>query len=70
MVIPWLKAHGHPFPYEHLRFEGAGQPMGLCSAPGVIRTGLATLGGSLGVNSLAGGEPWTTALGFLRQILR
>jgi acetyl esterase/lipase len=70
MVISRFEAHGHPFPYEHLRYEDAGHPAGLpYSAPVVPRAGPAPLGGSLEANGLAGADSWPKALSFLRKSL-
>ena len=70
MVISRLEAHGHPLPYEHLRYEGAGHPAGLpYSAPVVTKAGPAPLGGSLEANGLAAADSWPKSLDFLRKSL-
>lgn len=68
MVMERLRAHGHPFPYEHLSYEDAGHPGGLpYSAPVTIRMGLWYPGGSLGGNGLANADSWTKMLAFLEK---
>ena len=70
MVIKRLEAHNHPFPYEHLSYEGAGHPIGLpYSAPLVTKLGPWALGGSLEGNGHASADSWTKALEFLEKHL-
>ena len=71
MAIERLKAHEHPFPYEHLRYEGAGHPTGLpYSGPVNTRAGLMPLGGSLERNGFLHADSWPRVLGFLKKHLR
>jgi pimeloyl-ACP methyl ester carboxylesterase len=70
MAIARLAAHDHPFPYEHLSYEGAGHPMGLpYSVPVVTRFGPWSPGGSLEGNGHASADSWTKTLEFLEQHL-
>ena len=70
MVIERLQAHHHPFPYEHLRYEGAGH---MISMP---RSGQETpqarrfkLGGSQEADEYASTASWQKVLGFLKKSL-
>lgn len=68
MVMEKLKAHDHPFPYEHLRYEGAGH---LITLPGYepeedwLRR--VKLGGTPEANEFANADSWTRVLGFLKE---
>jgi hypothetical protein len=71
MAIERLKAHEHPFPYEHLRYEGAGHPTGLpYSGPVNTRAGFMPLGGNLERNGFLHADSWPRVLGFLKKHLR
>jgi len=71
MVIERLKAHEHPFPYEHLCYEGAGHPAGVpYSGPVNTRAGLLPLGGSLERNGFLHADSWPKVLGFLKKHLK
>jgi len=71
MVVERLKAHDHPFPYDHLRYEGAGHPAGLpYSGPVMIRAGPMPLGGSLEANGFLKADSWPKVLGFLKKHLK
>jgi len=70
MVIDRLGANDHPFPYEHLRYEGAGHQIG---APGADETpfgrefGPFVLGGSTETNRAASVDSWPRVLDTLRR---
>lgn len=71
MVIGRLKAHGRPFPSEHLRYEGAGHmiaPPGYEPEPSW--TGRFELGGSREANEFANADSWPRVLGFLKEHLK
>lgn len=69
MVMKRLEEHHHPFPYEHLRYEGAGHvtipPLG--ASPQTLRR--AKMGGSREANELAGADSWPKVLDFLKEHL-
>lgn len=68
MAMKRLAAHDHGFPYQHLRYEGAGHPTGLpYSAPIMLRVGPAPLGGSLKANGFAAADSWVKMLAFLKE---
>ncbi len=70
MAIERLKAQGHPFPHEHLVYEGAGH---LITLPGYEpEEGWARrvkLGGSSEANEHANTDSWRKVLGFLKESL-
>ncbi|CAA9456845.1 MAG: hypothetical protein AVDCRST_MAG28-2484 [uncultured Rubrobacteraceae bacterium] len=70
MVIQRLEAHGHPFPHEHLRYEGAGHmilmPNSEPEGPQMQRF---EVGGSKEANEVANQNSWPKVLGFLRKSL-
>ena len=70
MTIKRLKAHDHPFPHEHLVYEGAGH---LITLPGYEpEEGWARrvkLGGSFEANEHANTDSWHKVLGFLKESL-
>ncbi len=71
MVIERLKAHEHPFPYEHLSYEGAGHMISLPGyEPARSWRDRYELGGSREANELANADSWTKVLGFLREHLK
>jgi uncharacterized protein len=71
MAIERLKAHNHPFPYEHLRYEGAGHMITLPNAePPVSWTSRYEVGGTREANEVANADSWTKVLGFLRKHLK
>ncbi len=70
MVIERLEAHDHPFPYEHLRYEGAGHmiimPNSEPEGPQMERF---KVGGSKEANEFANKDSWLKVLSFLRKFL-
>ena len=68
MAISRLEAHGHPYPYRHLRYEGAGH---LITLPGYEPEESwrrrVTLGGSPEANELANSDSWPKVLAFLNE---
>lgn len=71
MAIERLKAHDHPFPYEHLRYEGAGHMITLPNAePPTSWTSRYEVGGTREANEFANADSWTKVLGFLRKHLK
>lgn len=71
MVIERLKAHDHPFAYEHLRYEGAGH---LLTLPGYEPRPTwgrrLELGGSSKANEFANADSWPRVLAFLMEYSR
>jgi uncharacterized protein len=71
MAIERLKAHDHPFPYEHLRYEGAGHMITLPNAePPPSWSSRYEVGGTQEANEFANADSWTKVLGFLEKHLR
>jgi pimeloyl-ACP methyl ester carboxylesterase len=71
MAIERLKAHNHPFPYEHLRYEGAGHMITLPNAePPPSWSSRYEVGGAPEANKFANADSWTKVLGFLEKHLR
>jgi dienelactone hydrolase len=71
IAIERLKAHDHPFPYEHLRYEGAGHMITLPNAePPVSWTSRYEVGGTREANEFANADSWTKVLSFLRRHLK
>lgn len=71
MAIERLKAHDHPFPYEHLRYEGAGHMITLPNAePPVSWTSRYEVGGIREANEFANADSWTKVLSFLGKHLK
>ena len=72
MAIHRLKAHNHPFPCEHLVYEGAGHPHNLPYSAGEAGKywSLGLLGGNLKANGHAQADFWTKALDFLEKHLK
>ena len=71
MAIERLKAHDHPFPYEHLRYEGAGHMITLPNAePPASWSSRYEVGGTQEANEFANADSWTKVLGFLEKHLR
>lgn len=71
MVIERLKANDHPFPYEHLRYEGAGHMISLPGyEPARSWRNRYELGGSREANERANADSWTKVLGFLKKHLK
>ena len=71
MAIERLMAHDHPFPYEHLRYEGAGHMITLPnSEPPASWTSRYEVGGSQQANEFANADSWTKVLGFLGKHLK
>jgi dienelactone hydrolase len=64
LAIERLRAHGHPFPHEHLRYEGAGHMI----APPTAAPGHSTvtrryrLGGTDQANAAASAQAWPKVL--------
>jgi len=68
MAIERLEAHEHPFPREHLRYEGAGHmiaPPGY--EPNSAWSDRFELGGSREANEFANAHSWPKVLGFLDE---
>ncbi len=72
MVMARLKAHNHPYPYEHLKYEGAGHEISGLYLPmsTSTRAGNLILGGSPAANAHASADSWPKVLAFLEQHLR
>ncbi len=68
MAIERLEAKDHPFPHEHLRYEGAGH---LITPPGYEPnsgwTDRFELGGSQEATEFANADSWPRVLGFLGE---
>jgi len=67
-VIRRLKRFGHPYPDQHLCYEGAGHAIHLPFMPTIGRT--AALGGSLSRDAAASIDAWPHLLTFLEQTLK
>ena len=68
MAIERLEASDHPFPHEHLRYEGAGHmiaPPGY--EPNSAWRNRFELGGSREANGFANADSWPKVLGFLED---
>lgn len=71
MAIERLEAHDHPFPREHLRYEGAGHMITLPrSEPPTSWARRYEVGGSQEANEFANADSWTKVLGFLEEHLK
>jgi dienelactone hydrolase len=71
MAIERLMAHDHPFPYEHMRYEGAGHTITLPnSEPPPSWASRYEVGGTREANEFANADSWTKVLGFLEKYLR
>jgi hypothetical protein len=71
MAIERLKAHDHPFPYEHLRYEGAGHMITLPnSEPPSSWRSRYEVGGTREANEFANADSWTKVLNFLKKHLK
>jgi dienelactone hydrolase len=71
MVIERLKAHNHPFSYEHLCYEGAGHLITLPRyEPDMGGIGRYELGGSREANDFANADSWPKVLSFLENYLK
>ena len=71
MAMERLKTHDHPFPYEHLRYEGAGHMITLPrSKPPASWTSRYEVGGSRDANEFANADSWMKVLSFLEKYLR
>ena len=70
MVVQRLQAHDHPFPFEHLRYEGAGHMLALPGYEPEQTWGRnLDLGGSPEANEFANSDSWPKVLRFLRESL-
>ena len=70
IAIERLEAHDHPFPREHLRYEGAGHMITLPrSEPPTSWSRRYEVGGSREANEFANADSWTKVLGFLKEHL-
>ncbi|MEJ7873113.1 MAG: alpha/beta fold hydrolase [Rubrobacteraceae bacterium] len=70
MVVERLEAHDHPFPYEHLRYEGAGHMITMPnSEPEGPQMERLEVGGSKEANEFANQHSWQKVLGFLKRSL-
>ena len=67
-VMHRLKQRGHPYPDQHLCYEGAGHAIHLPYMPTIGRT--AALGGSPSRDAAASVDAWTHLLAFLEQHLK
>ena len=68
MAIERLKAHDHPYPYRHLRYEGAGHMLALPGyEPNETWGRRLKLGGTDGANEFASTDSWPKVLDFLRE---
>jgi uncharacterized protein len=70
MAIRRLEAHDHPFPREHLRYEGAGHmiaPPGY--EPAASWTNRFELGGSREADEFANADSWPKVIAFLKEAL-
>jgi uncharacterized protein len=68
MAIERLEANDHPFPHEHLRYDGAGHmiaPRGY--EPNSAWTNRFELGGSREADEFANADSWPKVLGFLKE---
>ena len=71
MVIERLRAHEHPFAYEHLRYEGAGHMITLPGyEPESSWTQRYELGGNREADEFANADSWLKVLDFLGEHLR
>lgn len=71
MVVERLEANGHAYPYEHLRYEGAGHlPSVPYSAPITTQSGPIDFGGTLEANRYASADSWERVLDFLEEHLK
>ena len=69
-----LEAHAHPFPFQHLKYEGAGHLILLPYGPRTVRSlriggGLYSQGGTPKLDSEAGADAWQRLLDFLRSAI-
>ena len=70
MAMERLKAHDHPFRFEHLRYEGAGHLLALPGYEPKESWGRnLELGGSPEANEFANTDSWPKVLGFLKESL-
>lgn len=70
MVMERLEAHGHPFPCEHLQYEGAGHMITLPGyEPESSWRGRYELGGSREADGFANADSWSKVLAFLGKYL-
>ena len=71
MAIERLKAHEHPFPYEHLRYGGAEHMITLPnSKPPPSWSSRYEVGGTREANEFANADSWTKVLNFLGKHLK
>lgn len=76
MVIDRLAQHNHPYPYEHLSYEGVGHFIGAPYFPTTLTQGkhpltreLMAFGGNAKDNAFAQADSWTRVLDFLKESL-
>ncbi len=70
MVMERLKAHDHPYPFDHLRYEGAGHMIALPGYEPEESWGRRLqLGGSGEANEFANTDSWPKVLSFLKEHL-
>ena len=70
MAIGRLQARGHPFPHEHLRYEGAGHmiaPPGY--EPNAAWANRFELGGSREADEFAIADSWPKVIAFLKEAI-
>lgn len=75
MVIARLAQHRHPYPYKHLRYEGAGHTIGIPYQPTTVTESnfghfKMALGGTPQANAFARHDSWPQVLNFLAQRLQ
>jgi pimeloyl-ACP methyl ester carboxylesterase len=71
MAIERLTAHDHPFPYEHLSYEGAGHMITLPNSESPPSwSSRYEVGGTRKANDFANADSWTKVLGFLGKHLK
>lgn len=69
LAVDRLRAHRHPFPYEHLHYDGAGHmitPPSLAPEPSTT-IGRFKMGGSEEANAAAGADAWPKVVGLLTE---
>jgi dienelactone hydrolase len=69
MAIERLKAHNHPFYYEHLLYEGAGHMILMPGFEGVDPPDFLEVGGTPEMNGRASAHSWSRVLIFLEEYL-
>jgi dienelactone hydrolase len=70
MAIERLMAHEHPFPFKHLRYEGAGYMITLPNSEPPSWMSRYEVGRTRQANEFANAHSWTKVLDFLGQHLK